>query len=701
MRHILVLVIGSIATLAIAADPDPSRIRPAGTKSDDARLGPFKTLNDYFPFKVPESREAWESRRTEVRQQLLVALGLWPMPEKSPLHPVIHGKIDRDDYTVEKVYFASMPGHYVSGNLYRPKGRDGKVPGILCPHGHWANGRFYDAGAANGEKQIKSKAEERIEGARYPLQARCAMLARLGCVVFHYDMVGVADSKAIPHAAGFADVAGELRLQSAMGLQSWNSIRALDFLTSLPDVDSRRIGVTGASGGGTQTFILGAIDDRPAVAFPAVMVSTAMQGGCVCENVSYLRIGTGNVEFAAMFAPKPLAMSAADDWTKEIESKGLPELKALYKLFDSENAIEARCWREFPHNYNQPAREMMYNWFNKHLNLGHKGPIVEAPFVPIPPTQLSVYDGDHPVAKDALDVTRLREKMSEASDRQLEALMPKDAAGVAELRRVTGTAFRAMIGGGLPNSEQLMLHGAMREEKLGDVRLHKAIIGRKGEGDRIPLLGVIPPDFDGTVLIWVHPAGKSSLFENGNLTVTAKAVLAKKSAILAMDMLYVGEQSGAVRPIDKRYAGYTYGYNRPLFAERVRDILTCIAMARHGIHAKRVYLVGWNDAGPPALMAASIAEKSVDRVCADLNQFRFESVKSADDPMMLPGAVKYGGLPVMAALCSPTELFMHNHKGTSTGNWTKATYAAMGATERVSRQPEPASPAKIIEWLLR
>src|ERR1051325_815746 len=101
-----------------------------------------------------------------------------------------------------------------------------------------------------------------------------------------------------------------------MGLQTWNSIRALDFVTSLPDVDASRIGVPGASGGGTQTFILCAVDPRPTVAFPAVMVSTAMQGGCTCENCSLLRVGTGNIELAALMAPRPLGMSGADDWTK-------------------------------------------------------------------------------------------------------------------------------------------------------------------------------------------------------------------------------------------------------------------------------------------------------------------------------------------------------------------------------------------------
>src|SRR5262249_37424811 len=145
----------------------------------------------------------------------------------------------------------------------------------------------------------------------------------------------------------------------------------------LSDVDPARIGVTGASGGGTQTFILCAVDDRPAVAFPAVMVSTAMQGGCICENCCYLRQGTGNVEFAALFCPKPLGMSAANDWTKEIEKKGLPELKALYRLYDAEDAVMAKTLLQFDHNYNQVSREVMYNWFNKHLKLGLAGPVAE------------------------------------------------------------------------------------------------------------------------------------------------------------------------------------------------------------------------------------------------------------------------------------------------------------------------------------
>ncbi|MBO0700006.1 MAG: acetylxylan esterase, partial [Zavarzinella sp.] len=282
-----------LAAVASAySDDDPTRLFPDKSELRDVRLGQPKDLNGYFPFSPPRTREAWNDRAKQVRTQVLVATGLWPMPEKTPLKPVIHGKIERDGYTVEKVYFASMPGHYVTGNLYRPTGKgEGKRPGVLCPHGHWANGRFHDAGEAAAKKSVESGGEKTLKSARFFLQARCAQLARMGCVVFHYDMVGYADSTAIPHRTGFTDAEAELRLQSFMGLQTWNSIRALDFLASLPDVDPARIGVTGASGGGTQTFMVCAVDDRPAAAFPAVMVSTAMQGGYVCENCSYLRVG--------------------------------------------------------------------------------------------------------------------------------------------------------------------------------------------------------------------------------------------------------------------------------------------------------------------------------------------------------------------------------------------------------------------------
>jgi dienelactone hydrolase len=699
-----------LATLALlaalapraAADQDPSRVLEPGKLPDDSRLGKPKTLNDYFPMTPPASKEAWEARRKELREQLLVALGLWPLPEKTPLNPVVHGKIDRDDYTVEKVFFASTPGHYVSGNLYRPKGRAGKLPGVLCPHGHWANGRFYEAPEKEAEKQLEMAAEKTTEGARYPLQARCAMLARLGCVVFHYDMVGVADSQPIAHRAGFTDADAELRLQSFMGLQTWNSIRALDFLLSLPDVDPKRVGVTGASGGGTQTFILCAVDDRPAVAFPAVMVSTAMQGGCVCENCSYLRQDTGNIEIAGLFAPKPLAMSGANDWTIDIERKGLPELKALYRLYGAEDDVMAKCFPQFPHNYNQVSREVMYNWFNKHLGLGQQGTVTEKPFVPVPPRELSVYDDEHPRPKDALSAEELRKRMAEASDKQLSALRPKDADSLKEHRRVIGTALRVMIHDELPKADEVEAKEVGDKEEHDGVSSHRYLLGRKGQHEAVPAVRVHGKDFDGTVVVWVHPDGKSSLWHQGRLVPAAQAILDKGGTILAPDVLRTGESKDARRePVNASYAGFTFGYNRPLLADRVHDILTAVAYARGHQKTKTVHLAGFDGAGPWVLLARALCGDAVTRTAADANQFRFEHVKTTDDDMMLPGAVKYGGLPALTGLCVPAELYLHNHRGTGLGGRMKEAYQAAGMPDRLKRTGDKVAPEEVTAWLMR
>jgi dienelactone hydrolase len=688
----------------LAEDADLARVLPRGHLPTDNRLGPPRNLDGYFPFHPPATRQAWEKRRREVREQVLVATGLWPMPEKIPLRPFIHGKIDRDDYTIEKVFFASYPGHYVSGNLYRPKGRAGKLPGVLSPHGHWNNGRFFDLLAASGEaaveREIKSGAEKIREGARFPLQARCAQLARMGCVVFHYDMVGMADSQQIPHTAGFTDAEAELRQQSFMSLQTFNSIRALDFLASLPDVDPEQIGVTGASGGGTQTFILCAIDDRPAAAFPAVMVSTAMQGGCICENCSGLRQDTGNVELAALFAPKPLGMSAAKDWTQEIETKGLPELKALYRLYGVENKVMARAFLQFDHNYNQVSRELMYNWFNKHLHLRLPEPVVEGPFMPVPPPELSVYDTEHPRPADATDAKGLREYLTRESHRQLQALRPADAAHLQEFRRVVGTALRCLVKDSLPAVAEVEAR-TMEESPGTGFQVRKLLLGRKGKGEAIPAIVLSGNDPSGKVVVWIHPQGKASLFQSGKVIAAAQRLLDSKAVIVAPDVFLTGEFAGA-RPmvVNEKYAGYTFGYNRPLLANRVHDILTTLAYAKGLSKADSVDLVGLNEAGPWVLLARPLAGTAVARTAADFHQFSFADVRSTSDSMMLPGALKYGGLSALAALASPGELYVYNTRGTDATAWLEPAYQSSAAGDHLHLMADSRTPGEVIDWLL-
>ena len=195
MTTLLRLLCPALLPLAVTASlAEPPRAVPAGQLPKDVRLAEPKDLDGYFPFSPPDSREVWQKRRVELRRQLLTALGIFPLPDKTALNPVIHGKRDQGDYTIEKVYFESMPGFFVTGSLYRPRSASGKAPGILCPHGHWPNGRFMSLGEAEAQKELKSGAETLLCAAKSPLQARCVQLARMGCVVFHYDMIGYADS---------------------------------------------------------------------------------------------------------------------------------------------------------------------------------------------------------------------------------------------------------------------------------------------------------------------------------------------------------------------------------------------------------------------------------------------------------------------------------------------------------------------------
>jgi dienelactone hydrolase len=667
----------------------------------DARLGPPRHYNlPYFPWTPPATKDAWEAEKQRVRERLLVANGLWPLPAKTPLNAVVHGKIERDGYTIEKVFFASYPGHYVSGNLYRPTGKTGKLPAVLSPHGHWAHGRMYEANEKQIDAELKSGAEQTRESAKYPLQARCAQLARLGCIVFHYDMVGVADSQLIEHRKGFLDAEAELHLQNFMGLQTWNSIRALDFLIGLPDVDPGRIGMTGASGGGTQTFMLCAVDDRPAAAFPAVMVGTAMQGGCICENCSYLRIEGNNIQIAALFAPKPLGMSAANDWTKDILKKGLPELKQIYRLYGAEDNVMADAFLQFGHNYNQVSREVMYNFFNRYLKLGHKEPIREEPFVPVPPKELSVFDAEHSRPKDAMNAEGLRRYLTESSDKQIQALLPRDKAGLAAFQQVMQPALRTMITDRLPPASEVEMTAATIPGQVDSHTTQMLYLSRKSAGEKVLVEYTTPAKWDGRVVVMVHPGALSS---KSILADAAKKALAQNAAVCDVEVFRMREteKNEKVARVNKDYAGYTFGYNRPLLADRVHDILTAVAWVQGQKGVKYIDLAGFGKAGPWVALARGLCGNAVSRSAADLDGFRFESVKDVNDEMMLPGALKYGGLLTLTATAAPHVMLLHNMKGCGPARFLDAAYQVAGASDRLVRRDEALDPAAVVDWLLR
>ncbi len=328
-----------LSGLGFAAEP-PSGIPP------DVRLSLRFDAKTHFRMREYASLREWEERRLTLRSQILVAAGVDQLPHNGPLHAKRFGKQREGQYTVEKVLFESFPGYFVAGNLYLPV-TTGRHPGILVPHGHWKNGRVHNT-------------------ATYSVPALCANLAAQGFAAFAYDMVGYNDTRQTPHVFG-ATATEMLWSYSPLGLQLWNSIRALDLLVSLSEVDNTRVGVTGASGGATQTILLAAVDDRIKASAPVDMVSASFQGDDACEIAPGLRNGTNNVEIASIIAPKPMLMvSATGDWTRATPMIEFPAVTAIYRLFGHGEMVGCAHVRS-PHNYNQQSREAVYAFFQRHL----------------------------------------------------------------------------------------------------------------------------------------------------------------------------------------------------------------------------------------------------------------------------------------------------------------------------------------------
>lgn len=669
---VALLAFAIASALSAAAE---TRVLPEGKLPDDVRLAAPKDLNGYFPLTPPHSKDQWKQRAEFVKRQIMVSQGIWPLPTRTPLNAVIHGLIDEGDYTIEKVFFESYPGFYVTGNLYRPKNTKGKVPGIICPHGHWKEGRFYDH-QARVPGDIIIGAERFENGGRNHIQARSVQLARMGCVVFSYDMVGYADSKQLSFDLvhkfakqrehmnktkdwGLFSPQAEAHMQNVMGIQSWNSIRAVDFMETLADVDPKRLAVTGASGGGTQTMLLAAIDDRIALSMPMVMVSTAMQGGCTCENSSLLRVNTGNVEFAALFAPKPQIMNCADDWTRELAIKGFPELQELYKFLGNKNGVKLIRGEHFKHNYNYVTRAQMYMWVNTHFKLGHKTPIIEQDFQFRPEPEITVWDAKHP-----------KPKSGEAFELELVRTLTKDEAktlkpaekSLAEFRRVYGGAWEVLIGRRFADAGKVEWDLMVKDKHDSYVQMG-GILRNETHGEQIPVMWLYPKDWAGRTTIWLTENGKSGLFTaNGEPVAGVKRLLDAGHTVVGADLFLQGEFLADGKPIKqtrqvenkREFAGYTQGYNHTLFAHRVHDVMSLASYIDGDKHGNKILdLVGLDGTGPIATAARAMAGGTINNLAANTRSFRFGKLTDYRHPDFIPGGAKYGDIPGLVALSAP------------------------------------------------
>lgn len=645
--------------------------------SHDLRRTHSRTNNEGADFQAPASALAWRDRATHLREQMLVTLGLWPMFARTPLNPRITGKLDRGDYTIEKVVLETFPGFTLSGNLYRPAKTSGKAPGMLCPHGHWSDGRV-----------------------NVEVQPRCVRWAKLGCVVFLYDMVGYNDSKPFPHQF-LNDRLRHWGLSLPM-LQTWNSIRVLDWLTSLPDVDSARIGCTGESGGGTQTFLLTALDERVTVSAPVVMVSDYFQGGCVCENAAGLRHGTDNVEFAALTAPRPLVLvGATGDWTARTMDRVFPAIRGVYSLIGSNDRVSAQIF-DFPHNYNQTSRNAVYRAMSRWLfRIDDPAKTREGEQKLEKPEDLWTYSAKHPAPPDRKTAEQLEDYLIATLGRMLEDLAPGSNPARWEAgRRLLSTSLKIRTGIETPAHEAIV-EQEVRTISREDGSITHSTVGRKSRGDAIPVIKIIPRNFKNRLTILAHPRGKAGLAGNaGQPTELAKALLARGHGVVAFDPLFVGESLNPRNPVPHRPStAHFETYNPSRAADQMQDLATVIAWAKSQPDVDLVNLVAQDDSGYQALVARPMLE-GLSRTVIELSGMP-QSRKPDEWPATidLPGLEQFGGVKVAAALSAPAPLWLYRHVSALDSSWPRAAYELAGAPRMLRIEQDVPSPDQIARWV--
>lgn len=289
------------------------------------------------------NKTEWEARRDTLRKEVRERLGIDKLLPLCSKEKPEYSKIRKfDGYTVQNFRLKTANGHTVCGSIYAPTSK-GKHPLIICPNGHFSNGRY-------GKVQ----------------QLRLGTLARMGAICVDYDLWGWGES---------ADEVGSKAHQTpeAHVMQALNGIRILDWMIQRKDVDTKRIGVNGGSGGGTQTVLLTVIDDRFTAANPVVSVSSWFDGGCPCESGMPIQLaggGTCNAELAAMFAPKPMMLvSDGGDWTSTTPELEYPYLQRIYGFYGATDKVSNIHLPKERHDFGDNKRNAVYKFFIDTFNL--------------------------------------------------------------------------------------------------------------------------------------------------------------------------------------------------------------------------------------------------------------------------------------------------------------------------------------------
>jgi Prolyl oligopeptidase family len=622
----------------------------------DERLLTMQQTNSIFTMPIYRSKEDWEKRKNELREHILVCAGLWPMPGKNPLNPKYSHRIDHGDYIVETVTLETYPGFFLNGNVYRPKG-NGPFPGILAAHGHFEFGR------------LNNDSVDTEPG-------RCINFTKQGYVVFIYDMVGYNDTRQVTHFFA-GDQISALYGINLLGLQIRNSIRALDYLLSRPEVDSTRIGITGASGGATQNFMLTAVDDRFRVAAPVNMISDNMQGGDLCENAPGLRVNANNMEFGAMIAPKPLLMvSDTHDWTYNTRNTIFPMVKTIFSLYDKDENITNKHF-DFIHNYNQASSEAVYEWFGKWLlNDSDVSKFRQQPFIADSDKNLLAFmherDSDISKSFEQLSPKLFNEPPNKMNEKGLDSLLkniyvkqlneywPKDTSSLHNFYSLYGTAIRHLLGISVPEACDFRI---LQRTKGKNFIATQLIISVKDKNNWIPCVLYQPLGTANSTVILTGDKGKTQWISSNNSTpdYLINKLIDQNCNVLAPDLFKQGEhvlQSGTTTQRDEKFKYFTT-FNLTDRQEQIQDLITLIQWLKKNIEQNpgiSIYSVG--NSAYTTLLLSSISS-DLGNIVIDGNHFD----PTNDDHMLsldIPALMRIGGLKTILAIASNQHLLFYN-----------------------------------------
>jgi hypothetical protein len=497
--------------------------------AQDAREVQSRSFQGSRTLLFPTSLADWESRAEALRTRLLTTTGLLPKLPTLPRQAYESLAEEHDRYTVKTVSLISETGLRVDGSLYTPLSDASPKLAVLLSHGHKPDGRY-------------------THDENFSQQAFARHLAQNGVAVFSYSMIGYDESREIEHKG--LDERWHLWGLNLMGLQLQNSRAALNYLIS--EVQPKRVAMVGWSGGGTQTYLLSAIDDRISASLPCLVLSTTTQDTCACGGAPTFRLSTSSPELAALTAPRPQLVVTANDFTYDFPARGLPFVRFIYFLYQAEDSVQSYHLQTQWHNFNAESRQACYRFLAGQFELEISLEESPAPF-PAP---------SYSEEPQLTDLTPIVKKEKQRIEDALSEAPPQTH--LWEYGRAYKAAFP------LEFPQRVTVEKSTAEDWL---------VSRRNTTERIPCwIRHTTPDKPWTVLLTSGgiPEAKS-LADNyaGNL--------------LALSPLGTGERS--VRAELPKENPTSYNLSLPL--EQMQDCLTAIAVAHRESGGKvKVVAVG-------------------------------------------------------------------------------------------------------------